>query len=70
LIIQHPVSILIIVFPKIRDYTINYCGIKEGEITLTTVKKFLKNHGWHLKNGGLLSILQKTKDDDVGSILC
>ena len=43
---------------------------QEGETTLTTVKKFLKNNGRHLNNGGLLSILQKTKDDGVGSILC
>jgi hypothetical protein len=42
---------------------------QEGETTLTSVKKFLKNHGRHLNNGGLLSILQITKDDGVGSIL-
>ena len=35
-----------------------------------TVKKFLKNNGRHLNNGGLLSILQKTKDDGAGLILC
>jgi hypothetical protein len=43
---------------------------QEGETTLTTVKKFLKNNGRHLNSGGLLSKLQKTKDDGVGSILC
>ena len=42
---------------------------QEGETTLTTVKEFLKNNGKHLNNGGLLSILQKTKDDGVGSIM-
>jgi hypothetical protein len=41
-----------------------------GEITLIAVKKFLENNGRHLNNGDLLSILQKTKDDGVGSILC
>ena len=42
---------------------------QEGETMLTTVKKFLKNHGSHLNNGGLLTKLQKTKDDGVGLIL-
>jgi hypothetical protein len=41
-----------------------------SKIPVTAVKKFLKNHGRHLNNGGLLSILQKTKDDSGGSILC
>ena len=39
---------------------------QDGETTLTTVKKFLKNSGRHLNNGGLLSKLQKAKDDGSG----
>jgi hypothetical protein len=30
----------------------------------------MKDNGRHLNNGGLLSKLQKTKDDGGGSILC
>ncbi len=39
--------------------------IQEGEITLTTVKRFLKNNGRYLNSNGLLTKLQKTKDDGV-----
>jgi hypothetical protein len=73
------ICILVFVFCDFRliiyhNFTIPIQQIKaefqEGKIPLTAVKKFLKNNGRQLNNGGLLTILQKTKDDGVGLILC